>query len=280
MNAINALDVLSRAVPTIIALVVAVIGGFGFRQFQLNSAAELRLKKSAEAERDIALSRLIVDLTLQAGGNAGFVISDRVTDAVLNVDQVKNALQSGHMSSVNDLIALAAFIPTPVSLPSRRVAIEAVVDLGERYESLTDRVRAGLEIIQKEALPTELRHDVDSGIVRLDKIKPPAPRSEAQVKIYHFVNHESCGPIVFTVHLDHTPAQLTSAKLDEPFGIPQNMRTRKARFIFSARVGDFLATDQSYGHYDIRNGDVFVITDEPDKDLMQLLARSLSERAE
>ncbi len=87
------------------------------------------------------------------------------------------------------------------------------------------------------------------------------------------------GPIDLTIWNDHKPEQMTDPSMDGPLAIPPYRQTKGPRFLYSVRNRKRLEPFTKYRDQHIDNGDIFVLSDQSDEQLMLTTAQVLADQA-
>ena len=128
--------------PSFALLTAAIAAWVGVRQYTLNAKAERRLRESNQAEVDVRLSKLFVELMWLAHARAGSHVSEKCIEELFEKGMITKE-DLGNPCVLNTKIA-ACILSLPVGLASQNAAIVSVGVLGRRYEILREPAREGL----------------------------------------------------------------------------------------------------------------------------------------
>ena len=100
-----------------------------------------------------------------------------------------------------------------------------------------------------------------------------------KVKLLVVLGSGHLGPINLTIWEHHTPQMMTGFDMDDPLGIPPEMRTRTQRLLFSMRKRRRLQPRDDYGDQGVRDGDILVLTDVRDDERLYAISQALADHA-
>ncbi len=140
----------------IIAFAAAAIGAIGaLVTYQINSAAELRMRDQAELETDLKVSALFSDLVQKANGYGQWSEpNDKVIEATME-RLPKPIFESVLLQDPKSIFRFFAGsrIPEPVPLSAQVAAAESIVDLTIKYPFLKEPAIRSFEILKMASMP-------------------------------------------------------------------------------------------------------------------------------
>ena len=112
---------------------VAVSTWLSLREYRLKTKAEIRMRESSQAEADVRLVKVFLELMDIANGRSGYTSSEEAISWHLTRIQETNIL---NLHALNQELEDLSIITLPVGSASQDAAIAAIVTLAEKYEVL------------------------------------------------------------------------------------------------------------------------------------------------
>lgn len=100
-----------------------------------------------------------------------------------------------------------------------------------------------------------------------------------RIKLFVVLGNGHLGPVDLTISEHHTPDAMIAHSMDDVFDIPQEMRTQTKRLLYSLRTRAILKPGRSYRDQNVANGDILVLTDQGDDQLLFSIAHVLANQA-
>ena len=142
------LEWLMRNAIAINAFAVVIIGtitaSVALREYKLKAKAEIRQMQSAQAETDVRMTKLFVELMWLANGRAGGQTSETCIEKLFERDVI-NKDDFEVPERLHEKVLLYCGFGIPVGLGTQLAAIAAVATLAKRYTVLADPAKVGLK---------------------------------------------------------------------------------------------------------------------------------------